>query len=209
MQVSDNNDGNLLEILFVSDLSFFYFYWTGEQQSETTNEMEQRSNNETQVSDNNDNNLLEILFSRVANETEQWNNNGTQVSDNNNNLLEILFFLIHNFGTQRLSALSTRPAHRLAPASRTYSTLSNLPTAPPHAPTVTPPPLHRSINRSSNRITLHHTVHLCLLRPQPPFHLQLTAPPDAATLACFIESLAPSTSDCTAAAPRIFFASQS
>eukprot|EP00536_Pseudo-nitzschia_multiseries_P017925 jgi/Psemu1/53171/gm1.53171_g len=29
----------------------------------------------------------------------------------------------------------------------------------------------------------------------------LTAPPDAAALACFIKSLAPSTSDCTAAAP--------
>eukprot|EP00536_Pseudo-nitzschia_multiseries_P009491 jgi/Psemu1/23324/gm1.23324_g len=40
MQVSDNNDDNLVEILFISDLS----------------------NNGMQVSDNNDGNLLEILF---------------------------------------------------------------------------------------------------------------------------------------------------
>eukprot|EP00536_Pseudo-nitzschia_multiseries_P013797 jgi/Psemu1/36454/gm1.36454_g len=34
-----------------------------------------------------------------------------------------------------IAALSTCTAHRLAPASRTYSSLSNLPTAPPHAHT--------------------------------------------------------------------------
>eukprot|EP00536_Pseudo-nitzschia_multiseries_P008246 jgi/Psemu1/20026/gm1.20026_g len=67
---------------------------------------------------------------------------------------------------------------------RSFSTNDHLPPVPLFSPVV----------------ALHHPQHLWLLRPQPPFHLQLPAPPDAAALACFIKSLAPSTSDCTAAA---------